>query len=143
MKKTRELDEKLKKITDPKDVPGALAEEGQRGVTLSEYINVLLDQKNMTAAQAIAGSNLSAGYANNIINGSREKPSRDKVIALSFGLKATPEEADRLLKLAGHSPLYSRSSRDGIILVCLREGKSLMRCEEILDEFRLGLIGAE
>ncbi len=80
-------------------------------------------------------SMLSHGYVNNVLN-SAKRPSRDTVIKLAFGLGLKVNEANRLLKLAGHGELCPRVERDAILLFCLNKGVSLIDAN-ILLEIRL------
>ncbi len=46
-------------------------------------------------------------------------PSRDKLIALAFGLRLSEEETIKLLKISGNRELYARDERDALILFAL------------------------
>ena len=100
---------------------------------LSEYLMTLLLQKNLKRAQVVEGSGIDKAYVYQIFNGSK-KPSRDKLIAIAFGMRLNEEETQRLLKLAGHSALYRRLARDALILFAIQRGKDIWETDEALDK---------
>ena len=55
----------------------------------------------------------------------RRNPSRSRLICLCFGLSATLEETQTLLKQCGYAQLYARDRRDAIILYGIVNGMSL------------------
>ncbi len=68
-----------------------------------------------------------------IFNG-KKQPSRDKLIAIAFGLHLDTEETQRMLKLGGCSELYARIPRDAAILFAIQRGMSLMDTETALHD---------
>ncbi len=64
-------------------------------------------------------------------------PSRDKLIALCFGMDVSLDEAQTLLKYTGFAPLYPRNKRDIVIVSALENGESVIRCNITLDELNL------
>lgn len=97
------------------------------------YLNQLLKQKNCPKAYAIKHSGLSEIYAYQIFSG-KKAPSRDKVLALCFGMKLTISEAQHLLNKAGVSELYPRDQRDSVVLFALKKELSIIECNELLYE---------
>lgn len=97
------------------------------------YLNQLLKQKNCPKAYAIKHSGLSETYAYQIFAG-KKAPSRDKVLALCFGMKLTISEAQHLLNKAGVSELYPRDQRDSVVLFALKKELSIIECNELLYE---------
>ena len=57
------------------------------------------------------------------------------MLQLVFGMRLTLRESDRLLKVAGVSPLYCKSRRDAIIIFCLDKGCTLREVNEELFRF--------
>lgn len=104
---------------------------------LCVYINASLKEKGLTKAAVIKKSNLEKHYAYQIFNGQRSAPSRDKLIALCFGMDLTIDEAQTILKYAGYVPLYPRNKRDSVIIAALEKGESVIRCNITLDELNL------
>ena len=87
------------------------------------HLEPLLKQKGLTKADVVRGSELNRKYVYQIFSGEKT-PSRNKLIALAFGLQLTPEETQTMLKLSGYRELYVRDTRDTIILYALQRGKN-------------------
>lgn len=96
----------------------------------------LCRDKGLTAGQAIQRAGLHRTYGHQIFNGTR-RPSRDKLIQISFGLGLDVEETQALLKMVEKSPLYPKLLRDAAIMRCLHDGKTVLQVQELLE--RLGL----
>ena len=67
---------------------------------------------------------MSEVYLHQVFAG-RRNPSRSRLICLCFGLSATLEETQTLLKQCGYAQLYARDRRDAIILYGIVNGMSL------------------
>ena len=82
---------------------------------VGQYIEKLLWKydKNQASISELAG--LSRSYVGNIVRGRRNDPDRDVLIAICLAIGTTIDEAQYLLKYAGHVPLYVRRKRDVII----------------------------
>lgn len=100
-------------------------------ITLHEYIGNLITERDMKKAKVVARSGLNRIYAYQIFAGKR-MPSRDKLMAIGFGLQLNLEEMDKLLCQAGYSPLYARSKRDSIIIYAIVNSKSIFTVNEML-----------
>lgn len=99
--------------------------------SLSEHLHMLLTEKNLRRADVIRGSLLGRAYVYRIFAGDKI-PSRDKLIALSFGLKLSEEETQKMLKLSGNRELYARDKRDALILFALQRNMSIMDANGML-----------
>ena len=108
--------------------------------SLSEYLELLISEKKLRKSNVIKRSNLDKNYAYQIFNGNKEKPSRNKVIMLAFGMGLSVLETRKLLKVAGVSDLYARNPRDSIIIYCLNKGLSLIDANEYLNDYNLELL---
>ena len=97
------------------------------------HLKLLLKQKGLTKADVWRGSQLDRKYIYQIFSG-KKTPSRNKLIALAFGLQLTAEETQTMLKLAGYRELYVRDTRDTIILYALQRGKNIMETNDLLYE---------
>lgn len=100
---------------------------------LSEALEKLLIKKGMKRAQAIRCSMLNMIYGQQIFSGVRT-PSRDKLLAIAFGMKLTFEETDILLKQQGYPCLYPRNERDAVLIYGLLHGVTLMDINALLYE---------
>ena len=99
---------------------------------LGEYLMQLLRQKNLKRAQVVEDSGVDKAYVYQIFNGSKN-PSRDKLIAITFGMHLNEKETQRVLKLAGHSALYPRVVRDALILFSIQRGKDIWETDDALE----------
>ena len=54
-------------------------------------------------------------YGQQIFAGTKT-PSRDKLLAITFGMRLNPKQTDTLLKQQGYPCLYPRRKRDAVIL---------------------------
>ena len=67
---------------------------------------------------------LDRSYVGNIVRGRKNDPSRDVLIAICLAIGTTVDEAQHLLRYAGHAPLYVRRKRDVIIWFGFMKRKS-------------------
>lgn len=111
----------------------AMNQENMLTLTLSEYLMMLLKQKELKRADVVRESGLEKAYVYQIFDGEK-KPSRDKLIALAFGLHLDKEETQRMLKLSGCSELYPRMERDALILFNIQHGKGITETDDALYE---------
>lgn len=132
MKNTDQLMAEIKKSTEIKNF---LAENNEdiKNLTLSEYLNILIDKKQVPKGEVIKKAELNYTYGYQMINGTR-KPTKDKLLQLCFGLGTTVEEANRILLIADAGGLYSKNRRDCIIIFALDKGLSLDETNELLYE---------
>lgn len=99
--------------------------------TLSGHLEMLLSQKGVSRAEVVRRSLLDRTYAYQIFSGEK-KLSRDKLIAIAFGLCLSDDEAQKLLKLSGNRELYARDERDALILFALQHKKTILEANELL-----------
>ena len=105
----------------------------------ADYLNYLLQSKNISKAALIANSNLERTYVYHILSGSKT-PGRDKLIILAIAAGADIAETQNLLKYAQERPLYVRDRRDGLIYYGIDRCKSLMYINETLMENNLEIL---
>ncbi len=139
-KSTGELIHEIKNATDVEDY---LIENKQYLLTrdLSEYLNMLLRKKEIRKADVARNSLLDRVYVYQIFSG-RKVPSRDKLIAISFGMHLSDEETNTMLKLSGNRELYARDERDAIILFALQRKMNISDTNELLFNHGLEVLGS-
>lgn len=108
--------------------------------SLSEHLNSLLSLKSLRKSDVIRGSLLDRTYVYQIFSGEKN-PSRDKLLALSFGLKLNYEETQKMLKLSGNRELYARDKRDALIIFSIRKQMSIIDANTLLFEHNLNILG--
>lgn len=102
--------------------------------TLSDYLNQMLAEKGLERAAVVRMANLNETFGYQIFKGTR-RPSRNKVLQISFAMALTLRETNRALEPAGVSSLYSKDRRDAIIIFCIDRGCSLQKVNEELYRF--------
>lgn len=98
---------------------------------LPGHLNMLLSQKGLSRAEVVRGSLLDRAYVYQIFSGEKT-PSRDKLLALAFGLRLTSEETRKMLKLSCNRELYARDERDALILFALQQEWTILDANELL-----------
>lgn len=136
-KNTKELEQWIQSAKD-EDIDNLI--ESLNDIRLSDYLEQLLTIKKLPKADVIQASMLPRTYAYQIFQGIKQ-PSRDKVLQLAFAMKLTIEESDRLLKVAGFSPLYAKKKRDAVLLFAMKQQWNLYHVNEYLNESNLPLLG--
>ncbi len=98
-------------------------------ISLCEFFNSYIGSHGLELSDVVKRSDIPSNYAYGILNGNRNKPSRDRVIALCLACRMNLTDTNRALKIAGLSPLYSKLSRDAAIIIMINKG-----------EFNIGII---
>lgn len=101
---------------------------------LSELLNQLFESKNISKATLAKQSGMSEIYLYQIFAG-RRNPSRNRLICLCYGLEATVEETQQLLRLCNMAQLYPKLKRDAIIYYGLQHQLGLYEINDrLFDE---------
>lgn len=137
-KTTEELRNEIKVATDIEDFL-ITNKENMYIPSLSEHLNMLLKQKGIKKADVLRGSLLGRAYIYRIFTGDKI-PSRDKLIAIAFGMHLSDEETQHMLKLSGNRELYARDERDALILFSLQHKQTILEINEMLFEHRLAIL---
>ena len=90
-----------------------------------------LRQKGLSKAALAKQSGMSEIYLHQIFAG-RRNPSRSRMLCLCFGLSASLEETQELLRLCGLAELYPKVRRDAIIIYGLLHGMDLFAVNDRL-----------
>ena len=137
-KTTQELFDLLSKN---KDFDKYIEENNSELITrpLHVLLEDLLEKKQLSKSECIAVSGLDRIYAYQIFSG-QKNPSRDKLIALCFGLHCNLDEAQTLLKHASYAPLYPRNNRDCAIIYAITHSLSIIDLNELLYEIEETLL---
>lgn len=137
---TAELNHEIKEATDIDDYLNR-NKKHLLSCSLYEHLQALLAEKKLSRSEVIRGSLLDRTYAYQIFSGEK-KPSRDKLIALAFGMKLTGEETQKMLKLSGNRELYARDERDATILYALQRCRTIDETNELLQAHGMTVLGA-
>ena len=100
---------------------------------VAELLNRLFERKNISKASLAKQAGMSEIYLHQIFAG-RRNPSRNRLLCLCFGLDASVEETQELLKLCGMAQLYPKLKRDAIIYYGLLHRLKLFEINDKLFE---------
>lgn len=139
-KDTNELLKELESFTDFKSFYEENKEQFAE-VQLSEYLQTLLNEKNLEKSDVIAKAEMSEIYAYQIISGIKKSPDRNKVLCLAFGMGLTIGETQEMLKKTGYAMLYARNPFDCVILYGLSKKVSVVEVNELLYEYGQEMLG--
>lgn len=97
----------------------------------AEKLQSLFQKKDISKAALAKNAGMSEVYLYQIFSGGRN-PSRNRIICLCFGLSATLEETQELLKGSGNAQLYVKDRRDAIIIYGLLHKMTLAEVNDRL-----------
>ena len=96
-----------------------------------DLLNQLFQKRTLSKAALAKQSGMSEVYLHQVFAG-RRNPSRSRLICLCFGLSATLDEAQELLKQGGLAQLFPKNRRDAIIIYGLVNNASLFEVNDKL-----------
>lgn len=110
-----------------------LSENGENfnSGSVCDLLNRLFQKRTLSKAALAKQSSMSEVYLHQVFAG-RRTPSRSRLLCLCFGLSATLEETQELLKQCGLAQLYPKSRRDAIILYGIANGMNLFAVNDKL-----------
>lgn len=101
--------------------------------TVPELLLQMIEKKGISKAVLAKQAGMSEVYLHQVFAG-RRNPSRSRVLCICFGLNATLDETQELLKQCSLAQLYPREKRDAIIIYGLLHGLSLFEVNDKLFE---------
>lgn len=137
-KKTEELDKLLNSITSLTDLENYLSDNLiPEFDSISEYFTYILEQKQLSKSEVIRESGIQRTYGYQIFSGVKQKPGRDKIIAISIAMGLNLEETNRGLSIAEESKLYSKNQRDAVIIYSIQNKLDIFKTNNTLYEYGL------
>lgn len=101
---------------------------------LQETLQALFERRSISKTMLAKQSGISEVYLHQVFSG-RRTPSRNRLLCLCFGLEATVDETQELLRHARFAPLYSRDRRDAILIFGLSHNMTLAQLnDKLYDE---------
>lgn len=97
----------------------------------ADLLQELFQKKGISKATLAKSAGMSEVYLYQLFSGERN-PSRNRIICLCFGLSATLEESQKLLRGSGNAQLYAKDRRDAIIIYGLLHKMSLAEVNDRL-----------
>ncbi len=131
----KNTDKLMNELKDAKNIDDYLRDNAaeMRRLSLSDYLYKILAEKNMKRTTVVKNSGLDPSYVYHIFNGDKN-PSRNKMLAIAFGLKATVDETQHMLRQSKQALLYPRDKWDAIIISALRQGLTVVETNELLEK---------
>ena len=127
-------EELLCELLDGSEVSGFLERDEVGVCSLSEYLNELLEAKELKRSEVVRAAGLNETFGYQIFTGARSA-SRNKLLQLAFAMGLNLRETNRLLRRGNVSDLYCKSRRDAIIIFAIEKGYTLQEAEEALYRF--------
>lgn len=132
----KNTDDLCQELMNSPDLTKFLSENQNQFVhrNVSELLNCLFEKRNISKAALAKQAGMSEIYLHQIFAG-RRNPSRNRLLCLCYGLQASIEETQELLKLCGVAQLYPKQKRDAIIYYGLLHKLSLVVInDKLFDE---------
>ena len=137
-KDTAEMENEILQVTNEDDLQNFLDENKKNlpDLTLAEYLEILLKEKNLSKTEIIKKSCM-GNYAYKIFSGERKNNSRPKILSLALAMKLSLKEAQRLLYYAESPKLYAKDTWDDVIIFALNNGYDVERTNKLLIDSAL------
>ena len=128
-------DDLKQELMSTPDLDGFLSQysEDFSNANAHEMLEDLFNKKNISKASLAKLSGMSEIYLYQVFSG-RRNPSRNRLLCLCFGLGATIDETQELLKQCGYAQLYAKNRRDAIIIYGIVNGVDLFAINDKLFE---------
>ena len=119
-------------LTNATDLKKFLSENQEHLINenFTEMLQQMFKKSGLSKAVLAKKARTSEVYLYQIFSGERT-PSRDRTICLCFGLSASLEETQQMLKHSGFAELFVRDKRDAIIIFGISHNLTL---DEVNDE---------
>lgn len=139
-KSTMELENELTRAKNTQELK-ALNDENKQELSPNpiNYLFVTAKAHGVEESELNKQSQLERTHLAHILNGNR-RISREVCLALALAGKFTLDEANTLLKYAGHNQLYARDFRDRVLIFAFSNGLSVLDTNNQLDELGLDII---
>lgn len=98
----------------------------------ARFLQELLEEAGMSAAEWITGADISKSYGYQILRGERN-PGRDVLLRTAFLLHLSLKEAQRLLAIGECGALYPKVRRDAAVIFALNQKMTLLEIEDLLS----------
>lgn len=109
-------------------------------LTLPQTFELILKENKISKSQAVKGSDLERTHGYQILSGKRI-PTRDNLIRMCIGMRASSEQTRLLLLKNKSAPLYSKDKRDSVILFGIMHHMNLQEINELLYHNHLPILG--
>ena len=124
--KTKDTNDLQNELMSAPDLDRFLSENQDNfyDTNFADLLMSLFEKKGISKAALAKKAGISNVYLYQIFSGERN-PSRNRILCLCFGLTASLEETQELLKHSGYAQLYAKNKRDAIIIYGLTHNMNL------------------
>lgn len=124
--KTKDTNDLQNELMSAPDLDRFLSENQDNfyDTNFADLLMSLFEKKGISKAALAKKAGISNVYLYQIFSGERN-PSRNRILCLCFGLAASLEETQELLKHSGYAQLYAKNKRDAIIIYGLTHDMDL------------------
>lgn len=130
----KDTDELFEELKIQPDVEIFLAEnQTEFTMHLHEYLNKLLQEKNLSKRDVIHSLNFDQKHAYHIFAGTK-KPSREKLLAISRAMNLNLQETQYLLRYAKFGNLYPRNPFDSVIIYSIEHNLTVAETNLLLEQ---------
>ena len=130
----KDTDQLFDELKIEKDVENFLvANQSEFTKPLHEFLNQLLQKKNLSKTEIIQKLNFDKKHAYHIFNGSKQ-PSRNKLLAIAIAMNLNFDDTQYLLRYAGFGVLYPRDPYDAVIIYAIEHNLSLSETDRYLEQ---------
>ena len=106
-------------------------------IPLHQYLKLFIEYKGLTKIDVIHQSQLDRRYAYHIFSGTKQNPSRNKVLALANAMNLNLDETQALLQHSRHCQLCPRSPADSIIIKAIHQRLNIPQTNALLKQFNI------
>ena len=113
----------MEKLLKANNIEKYLKENQEYFVDLQicDFLNECIKSKKLTKSHIIKKAEISEIFGFQVFSGTRN-PSRNTLLSLCIAMEMSIDEIQSALKIAEFAPLYSKSKRDSIIILGIRNG---------------------
>lgn len=123
-KSTSELDEILKN-THSRNIADYLSENKDSFISeendFSSYMRYKIKQKGLLQQEVFLNADIPEKYGYKLISEEKHTKQRDIILRICYASKLTLEETQKALRLYGMAELYSKVTRDAVLMICFNE----------------------
>jgi transcriptional regulator with XRE-family HTH domain len=109
-------------------------------LSFTSYMDMIIHKKGMKRQDIAQRADLSRSYSYKLLTGEKRTKDRDKIILLCMALEMAIEEVQTALDLYPFPRLNKQIKRDTLIILAIKNKKSIDELDEWLDKLELSLL---
>ncbi|MBR2179745.1 MAG: helix-turn-helix domain-containing protein [Selenomonadaceae bacterium] len=104
-------------------------------IPFHQYLQLITEYKGLTKVDVIRQSHIERRYAYHIFSGTKQNPSRNKVLTFANAMNLNLDETQALLQHSRHCQLCPRSPADSIIISAIHQRLDVPQTNALLRQF--------